>query len=291
MSEKDTKQISVEIDLKSKRIIGSSNSSNNDHVASLDLEKRIVKSISRAFGSISDKWIEEYCEQLQNKNFEGAYQLFDKNRGLLQFSNDKSVLEKLRLMDVSKLNRNDRKEFLIFLIAFSGHFGERDKIDIEIEQLLNEYEEELEPKLLQNLMLEKANIAAISGLYNKAFVLYNKIISSDENDAGPIAWAYQGLSLISSNNDDLISYAEKAADKHLESGNKIEAIKNIIKIFNLKAPREPNESIRLLDYSMSLYEGERLIDRELLASLKHKKSSYLYEIGKHEEALPLAEEC
>ncbi len=290
MTKKQTKQFSVEIDPISQKVIGSS-SSENDDLISQDISKRIVNTIRKTFDSLSDNWIEEYCEKISDEEFIDAYLLFEKNRWRLRYCNDKSVLQKLKLMNSLKLDREKRKNFLISLIAFSCYLGERKDIDNLIEDFLFAYKEELEPLLVQNLMIEKANIAAIEGLYNKASVLYKGVASNCGSDAGVVAWAYQGLSKIASDDRDIMEYAEKAADKHLEAGNKRDAIKNILVVSDLKAPNEPEESIRFLDYAMSLIESDNLIDRAFLATIKHKKSIYLCDIGINDKALLCAEEA
>lgn len=288
MTNKDVNTVSFEIDLKNRRMIGSSD---GDSSTKQDIGRKIAKSIARTLDGISDDWLKTFDEKITDEDYEGAYKVFEKNRGLLQFSKDKTVLQKLRNMDISKINRDGGKEYLTFLIAYSSHIGERANSLDDIETLLNQYEEDLDPLLVQNLLLEKANIAAINGLHNKASVLYKNVISSDDSDSGIIAWAYQGLSKIADSDEDIIDFAEKAADKHLESGAKDEAIKNILKISDIKSSNNPEEATKLIDRCIDLYGSEKLIDREFLASLKHKKSNYLHRIGQNKEALPFAEQA
>ncbi|MGR2737180.1 tetratricopeptide repeat protein [Billgrantia sp. Q4P2] len=288
MANKDTKNVSFEINLTNGRMIGSSDSKEE---VDQDIGRKISESISRAFRSLSSDWIKLFDEKVAEEDYQQAYEIFYENRGLLQFSTDKKILVKLRCMNVSRLDKDSRKEYLTFLIALSSHLGKREETLGDIEKILDEYKDELDPILVQNLYLEKANISAIKGFYNKASLIYKQVISSNDSDSGTIAWAYQGLSKISEADEDVISYAEKAADKHLESGARDEAVKNIIQISNIKSPTDPQAAIQLIDKCIALYGSEKLIDRELLASLKHKKAAYLQRIGKNIDALPIAEEA
>lgn len=158
-----------------------------------------------------------------------------------------------------------------------------------IDYLLKNYSEDLDTDLLQNIILEKANCLANDGHINIARINYNKVLNTEGVAPATTAWAYQGLSIIAETDLDRIKYAQNAADFHFQSGNKIEAIKNLIQISNFKGNIEPSEAIIILDRCIALYEEKSLVDRELLASLIHKKSSYLYKIKQIKDALALAE--
>lgn len=287
MTAKDTTNFSLEIDLKNQRMIASSDT---DAEIAQDIGRKIAESISRSLGNLSSAWIEVFDKCIEKEEFQRAYELFEQNKNTLQFSADIDVLDKLRLMNVSILHRDSRQQYLIYIIALSSHLGEREHLLLDIDSLLDEYRDELEPILVQNLMLEKANIASINEHFGKASLLYKQVISSLDSDSGTIAWAYQGLSKIAENSTDKFNYAEKAADKHLEVGNKEEAVKNIVKMSDIKSNENPTLAIELINKCIALYESEKLMDREFLASLKHKKSSYLYRLGNNKGALLLVEE-
>jgi len=287
MTDKKVTSVSFEIDLNNQRMIGASDS---DTENAQDNGRKIAESILRSLGNLSSDWIQIFDKSIGDNDYQKAYAIFDENRGMLQFTTNSEVLDSLRSMDVSKINRDARKDYLTFLIGFSSHLGKRENLLDDIEILLNEYKEELDPILVQNLFLEKANMASVNGLINKASLIYKKVISSSDSNCGTIAWAYQGLSKIAENIEDKINYAEKAADKHLESGSRDEAVKNLLRVSDIKSTENPKLAIELIDKCIDLYGSEKLIDRELLASLKHKKAAYLHRIGQVTEALTFAEE-
>lgn len=281
MTDKDTSNFSLEIDLNNQRIIGASDAKTEE---AQEIARKITKSISNSLKNLSSAWIEVFNNQIANNEFQEAYELFEQHKDTLQLNANTETLEKLRQMDVSKLDKDSRREYLIYIVALSSYLGERQHSQPYIENLLNEYLDQLEPILVQNLVLEKANIASESEHFSKASLLYKQVISSDDSDSGTVAWAYQGLSKNAENNTDKLTYAERAADKHLEAGNKIEAVKNIIKISDIKSNENPKDAIELIDKCIALFGSENLIQKELLASLKHKKSSYLHTLGNNRDA-------
>lgn len=291
MEDKKTHTINLEVDLKYDKVIGQKLKEDSDDNDSLDIGIKIAESINKAFRGISDSWLDEFSAKVESGDISGAYTIFDEKKQLLQFSNKKEQLQKLKSLDPQSLSPHQRKEFVLSLVAFASKIGCHEDSDRYVNILITEFSNELEPILLQNLYLEKANNAARKGLFNSAATIYNKIIGSADSDAGTRAWAYQGLSLIANNDDDKILFINKAIDRHLESGARDEAIKNIVKLSELYSSNNPAESNRLLDYAISLYDSQRLIDRELSASLNHKKASYLYEIGRYKLAFEFAEQA
>lgn len=288
MDNKKTNTVSFEIDLESSRVIGASDGASS---MEQDIGRRVFETISNTLRGMSDDWLSVFDKEIALGDHVSAFGVFNENKGLLQFSKNRNALEKLKALDVSKLDREGRKEYLIFLVAYSDYVGDVLNSQVYIESLLKEYEGELESLLVQNFILQQANIAAISGMRNKASILYKKVIDFPDPDSATIAWAYQGMSKIADNDADIISFAQKAADKHLECGARDGAIRNFLTISSLKSNDSPRESIELIDRCIDLYGSERLMDRELLASLYFNKAQYLYRINQAEDAFPFAEQA
>lgn len=289
MNEENHTEITFEInlDVKNHTIIGktSKNLSSDNEIG-----KKISETISGALENLSTEWINEFKEKILSQEYSEAYKIFDSNKGLLQFCNNSVPIEVLRTMDISQLDRSSQMDYLTFLVGFTAMHGDRSKIaESYLDLVINEFENDVDQNLFHNFLLEKANISASNGLHNKAVVMYKKVIDKKNTSPSTVAWAYQGLSILAEIEEDIISYAEKAADKHLESGNKNEAVKNFIKISDLRKATDTINAINLIDKCIDLYGVEKLMDRELLASLKHKKASYLSRIGQKENALLIIE--
>ncbi|MFY4842492.1 tetratricopeptide repeat protein [Aliarcobacter butzleri] len=240
----------------------------------------IVNNISNAIKNIcTTTWINDYLEAIDDGNNDIAYNIFEEHNGLLIFSNNINDLENLRKLNYNLLEGTKKLNFLKSIIAFSSKLNVRnEELLNDIDILLNEFSSELDKDIIQNLRLEKANIFAKKEHFNTATSIYKKIISESDTNSGTLAWAYQGLSLIADNYDDIIYYAEKAQDKHLEYGNHVEAIKNIIKISDMKSDKDLTEAIKFLDLALSLNNKDSIINQELLASILFKKASYLNKI-------------
>lgn len=258
--------------------------------SSNEITQNIGKAITEALENFSTEWLDKFREKILLQEYEQAYKIFDENKGRLQFCKNSEPIQILRTMDISQLARSNQMSYLTFLVGFTATYHDRSQIaESYLDRAIDEFAAEMDQNLLHNFYLEKANISADNGLRNKAVTMYKKIINQENISSGITAWAYQGLSLISEATEDIIAYSEKAADKHLESGNKNEAVKNFMNISNLKEAIDPNTAIKLIDKCIDLYGVERLIDRELLASLKHKKASFLSRIGQSEDAFPIIE--
>ncbi|EPF6350675.1 MULTISPECIES: tetratricopeptide repeat protein [Acinetobacter] len=286
MTEKIKQQITFEMSLDTNISIakfeGGSTESN-------EIAIEIANRINNVLNNLSDKWLSKFLDEVEKSNFDEAYIIFEENKGTLQHSRKVEDLNSLKKMDFLKLDALKRKDFLIFLILFSAMVNDRTDSLSYIDFLLKNYSDKLDADLLQNIILEKANCLAKDGHINLARINYNKVINAEGVSPATIAWSYQGLSIISVTDLDRIKYAQYAADFHFQSGNKMEAVRNLIQISNFKGNIDPKEAIVIFDKCIALYEEKSLVDRELLASLIHRKSNYLYKINQIKEALILAE--
>ncbi|MCJ2368606.1 hypothetical protein, partial [Aeromonas dhakensis] len=107
MTKKDVTRVSFEIDLKNQIMIGVSDS---DAENAQDIGRKIAESISRTLGDLSSDWMQLFGNSIGEDDYQKAYEIFDENRWKLQFSSNAEVLDRLRSMDVSKINRDSRKD-------------------------------------------------------------------------------------------------------------------------------------------------------------------------------------
>lgn len=286
MTEKIKQRITFEMNLDANKSIAKLE---GEATESNEIAIEITNIIGNVLSNLSDKWLLEFTNEIEKSNFDEAYKIFEENKGTLQHSRKVEDLNSLKKMDFSKLDTLKRKDFLIFLILFSAMVNDRTDTLSYIDFLLKNYSDKLDADLLQNIILEKANCLAKDGHINIARINYNKVLNAEGVSPATIAWSYQGLSIISVTDLDRIKYAQYAADFHFQSGNKMEAVRNLIQISNFKGNIDPKEAIVIFDKCIALYEEKSLVDRELLASLIHRKSNYLYKINQIKEALILAE--
>ncbi|MCT7619161.1 tetratricopeptide repeat protein [Aliarcobacter butzleri] len=285
--DKQKKEFKFEIDLQSNTIVGSTETSLDN------LDVRISDSIKQAFASMaSNSWSDEFCENINNQDIDKAYQLFEKNKFFLMNVSDKTILKKLRLLNIELLDKKQKKEFLTYLIVIAQKMNQRDDLsEKEIDILLNEYKDELEIELILNFKLAKANISASKKLYHQAVSRYKKLLEEKDMQASTKAWVYQGLSLIANNDDDYILYTNLAMDTFLESGYKKEAISNIVKLADFESKTDVNKALERLDYAIKIIGDMSLLDKEYAASLKQRKAQLLYSKNSLNKALEESEEA
>lgn len=281
------KEFKFEIDLQSNTIVGSTETSLDN------LDVRISDSIKQAFASMaSNSWIDEFCENINNQDIDKAYQLFEKNKFFLMNVSDKTILKKLRLLNIELLDKKQKKEFLTYLVVIAQKMNQRDDLsEKEIDILLNEYKDELEIELILNFKLAKANISASKKFYHQAVSRYKKLLEEKDMQASTKAWVYQGLSLIANNDDDYILYTNLAIDTFLESGYKKEAISNIVKLADFESKTDVNKALERLDYAIKIIGDMSLLDKEYAASLKQRKAQLLYSKNSLNKALEESEEA
>lgn len=115
------------------RIIFEMNLDANKSIAKLEGEAtesneiaiEITNIIGNVFNNLSDKWLSNFTNEIEKRNFDEAYKIFEKNKETLQHSKKVDDLKSLKRMDFSKLDTYKRKDFLIFLIFFSSMVKDR----------------------------------------------------------------------------------------------------------------------------------------------------------------------
>ncbi|MCB0538468.1 MAG: hypothetical protein KDE33_13185 [Bacteroidetes bacterium] len=288
MSKKKSVNIQFEIDLNSMKTIGKVVDSKTSPKID-ELNQQLAKSISKAFDSLTD-WINDITELLNQDKHKEAYKLFEENKGTLQFLKT-NVVENLSRLDVSVLNKAERKDFLLLLIALASRETNFGKIEKTINDFYTEFENEIEPEVKQSIILAKANAAAQNEKLNLANTYYTLVAEHDDTSGVDKAFAYRGLAKTSNFQEDVIVFYQKSADKFLEVGRKREAIKDLCFISELLEKENPNEALAKIDFAIEIYDSEKSLDKELLGSLYHRKASYLYSIGQTSKALDAVEQA
>ncbi len=279
--------VQLQIDLDSlTRVVGTiKEGTSNLEVDEINI--KLTESLKKVFDGLTD-WIGDFQILISENKHLAAYEILNKNKGTLKYSKNE-VLEIFQKLNRESLNKEQRKDFLLVLIALASKESKFGKIENEIECLLTELGDELSPDIKQSVILSKANAAAQNSKLNVANTNYKKVIESKDSSSTDIAYAYRGLAKISASREDIIHYHQQTSDKFIEAGNKKEAIKDLVFLSRMQEVENPDKAIELIDTAISLYDGEQNLDKEYAASLYHGKSSYLFSINKYEPALENAE--
>ncbi|MDU8359277.1 hypothetical protein [Pseudomonas syringae group sp. J309-1] len=276
--------LSFELDFDKGLVLGANGADN----APADTRQKIELLMSNFLKDFSTQWVSKYDDLVVAGKYKEALALFSSMLHAIPRETSLNLIEILNKIDIEKLDDDGRQQHILCVIVSS------EKLDLPeialpyIDNLLAQKKASSDDDFRQALQLEQANCHAKLGKFSTATFLYRKLISSCEN-ANLIAFANQGLSNISEEETDIILYAQRAADKHLEAGKRGEAAGNLIKISDIYSSKSAAKALDFIDQAIILFGTERLIDRELHAHLLEKKARYLFELERAPEALPVAE--
>ncbi|MDR6300627.1 tetratricopeptide repeat protein [Mesonia maritima] len=282
MSEKKT-TIQFQIDLNSLKTVGKITDGESDSITD-DINLQISRSLKNLFSSGFVDWIPDFNSHIENDNHIKAYELLENKKWTLQFSKE-LILDSLLKLDKIKIEKEQRKNFLLIIIAVASREANFGKVENEIESFLSEFGNSIEPEMKQSVLLSKGNALAQNGKINVANKIYKDVIKNINSSAVDKAYAYRGLAKITASKEDIIQYHNLSADKFLEAGKKQDSIKDMVYVSNLYEKSNPETALTLIDNAIELYDSENILDKEFKAELHHKKASYLFTLNQFKSAL------
>jgi hypothetical protein len=283
MKEKKT-SIQFQIDLNSLKTVGKITDGERDPKVD-EINLQISKSLKNLFTKgLTEKWLPDFNSLIKNSNHLDAYKLLEENKWTLQFSKT-PILESLLHLDKTKLDKEQRKNFLLITIVVASKEIGFGKVESEIELFLTEFGDSIAADMKQSVLLSKGNAFAQNGKINGANNIYKEIIANDNTSAVDKAYAYRGLAKIVTSEEDIIQYHNLAADKFLEAGKKQETITDIVFVSKIYEKSNPKTALKLIDDAIQLYDSENTLDKEFKAGLHHRKAGYLFSLNKFKEAL------
>lgn len=283
MSEKKT-SIQFQIDLNSLKTVGKITDGESDPKGD-EINLQISKTLKNLFTKgFTEKWLPDFNSLIENNNHLDAYKLLEKNKWTLQFSK-KNILKSLLRLDKTKLDKEQRKNFLLISIVVASQEISFGKVENEIESFLSEFGDSIEEDMKQSVQLSKGNAFAQNGKINGANNIYKEVIANDNTSAIDKAYAYRGLAEILTSEEDIIQYHNLAADKFLEAGKKQETITDMVFVSRMYEKNNPKTALKLIDDAIQLYDCENNLDKEFKAGLHQRKAGYLFSLNKFKEAL------
>lgn len=283
MSKKNA-SIEFQIDLASLKTVGKIADGESDpkvDEVSLQISKSLKNLFTKGF---TEKWLPDFNSLIESSNYLDAYKLLEENKWTLQFSKT-PILESLLRLDKTKLDKEQRKNFLLIIIIVASKEISFGKIEFEIESFLSEFGDSIETDMKQSVLLSKGNALAQNGKINGANNIYKEVIANDSTSAVDKAYAYRGLAKIVASEEDIIQYHNLAADKFLEAGKKQETIIDMVFVSKIHEKNKPKIALKLIDDAIQLYDSEDTLDKEFKAGLHHRKAGYLFSLNKFKEAL------
>ena len=281
---KKKKSIEFQLDLNSLKTVGKITDGESDPKGD-EINLQISKALKNLFTKgFTEKWLPDFNSLIENNSHLAAYELLEENKWTLQFSKT-SILENLLRLDKTKLDKVQRKNFLLITIVVASKENSFGKVENEIESFLSEFGDSIEKDMKQSVQLSKGNAFAQNGKINGANNIFKEVIANDNTSAIDKAYAYRGLAKILTSEEDIIQYHNLAADKFLEAGKKQETITDMVFVSRMYEKNNPKTALKLIDDAIQLYDSENNLDKEFKAGLHQRKAGYLISQNKFKEAL------
>ncbi|MCT8335890.1 hypothetical protein NUH30_19540 [Leptospira sp. 85282-16] len=278
-----THNVELTFDMKTGKTIGQSFPGEQDPLIKR-INQDITEIIKNTFSNIGNNWILEFQTLINNKEFVKACEYLFQNESMLNFCNDKTAINSILLMDLNVLTKNQKFEYLKIAIILGGKLKSNLLLDGYIDILLSEYLAELDNNFIEALRLEKANNAARQKNNNLAYILYNDLLKTETLSDEAKGWAYRGLSLISMTKEDFESNTLQSLEWFLSSGNKHEAISNLISLSDSNYSIDPAKTIQYINEALELINPDTGFKKEILGSLYFKLAQTQFDMGEFEKS-------
>ncbi|MCQ6274708.1 hypothetical protein JMM81_06945 [Bacillus sp. V3B] len=282
---------SMHFDIEGGEMMATQTDATTHHYVSDDIGRSIANRISKVFSEFGTECVAEIEVALSEENWEGAFSLL--NKGMLHLASKQtkmSLFSLLQSLPPSALDASKRKRFYEIKFLLGESTGRFDLVFDDASHYLEEFCTEAEPRLIQNILLLKANAAAKLGKRELAYSMYQEIIKKSFDDYGTLAWAYRGLAIILGNDNPDAGYHEmRAADAFLVDGNKKEFVTSKISLSNRFQNSNPEQAIGVLEEAIGVLSEVDLREREWLARLALNKAQIYHTCGQHEAAVEEAE--
>ncbi|CNL37681.1 Predicted O-linked N-acetylglucosamine transferase%2C SPINDLY family [Yersinia enterocolitica] len=283
------KTFRFEFDMDSLSVIGESESGDSINNDSDDISLRIFDAVKKGFEDITAPFLSSFSELLNCDKVDDAYYVFEENKDRLPLSKDKVIYFNLKRLYSLVVDKNRKKELSSSILGLSLHFKMFDYIENDIELIYENHGDELKDEMKEILLFEKANVLFRKGSFNASTILFKELISNIKNKK-LLGYIYGQLARVNGEYEDVKHYATLSIDNHLVCGNKKQAVNNMMLLFSIIAGKNPDEALNIIDKAINLYSSDNLLDREYLASLKHKKASLLIELNRSNVAYDLVVE-
>lgn len=249
--------------------------------------KEIMHNVAYAVSGIFEdaSYIQEIDELLKQEKHVEAFTIVHENEYFIINSKNKKIYELVSRIDYKHLVKKDRKHLLAFLIHLTDVYNRHDDIDKFYQEFENEFKNEVEQELWTSVLLCRANSFSKRKLFNIARQVYGEILSDNSVNDIKKGFCYRGLSKISLDEKDKISYSKSACEMFLQSGERIEVVKELMLQSNFALKNaNPNEALRLIEEAETVLDNGDTLNTELCSGIYSHKARILLKLQQKEEA-------
>lgn len=282
-------QTTVTIQVPSGRAVGTSTAL-HEYASTDDVPARVFAAIAGMGESVSGRLVQSVGDALVTDDHARAAAEFEnwQRQGGFLFGVRPPALTAVRQIDVTRLDRTARRQTLEMRIAAASvlhDYGAETEEDISA--VLREFEPEMDGPTRANMTNARGLVALRAGRRETAYSLW-KSVASPESLASTEdrAWAHRNISVLLSRADpEAARHAEVAADAFLQSGNRLEAARSVLRYADCVLPRAPEDALRAVDEAITWFDSADALARDIRAGLQHSMADSLRRLGRYREAL------
>jgi hypothetical protein len=273
-------EATFEINLSSGQVVGQNRK---------DSGEVIVQKIYNLLTEPRAEILNQLTQELATGNHIGSYLLLEKayDTGEFFFKQEQALLEKIREVEINSLS--DEQVLKLFKIKFyiARQLGNYALVEEDAKAFLQNYTRSIDRDLYDGVTLLRANGAAQKGKKELAYSLYKNLIKSRESiNISIYAWACRGIAItINPHDPESYRHHEMAADAFLQSGDRLEAAKDIYKMADFTEASNLENAFNLIEEANNLLLVNSLNSRVIRAASHHKTAKILSKLRNYEAAV------
>ena len=252
----------------------------------------MAKEIAEAIGKVLTESVAALARQIEESlsqdDVNGAVRaIMDaRDKGTLAFPPSQALLKAVTNIDVTGLNKEDRRLVRDARLFISSKLGAWDVTGTEADALLAEEKDMLTEDQIVELRLASATGALKKGHTESGLLVITELLRSEGRlSATERGWCWRNISLALEPSDaEARNAARQSADAFLQAGEKKEAAKSLVRLADCLVFGQPEVAIRALDEMFALAAKEGLDERDLASAARHIRAIRLSELGRHQEA-------
>jgi tetratricopeptide (TPR) repeat protein len=206
------------------------------------------------------------------------------DKGIFSLPASEQLLNAMSRFDVTALTPDDRRFIREHRLVLANQLRSRTMAGMDAAALLIELAGTLSPQKTVALKTAVALGEIAQGHPETGLSILRDLLDSGL-DAEGRAWTWRNIGVtLDRNNAETRRALQLSADAFLEAGDRQEASKSLMLLFDASVDAEPAEAVEHLNELMSDLDGQGLMDRHVRSAALHARSNRLARLGDHATA-------
>ncbi|MGD1037179.1 MAG: hypothetical protein ABR878_08275 [Roseiarcus sp.] len=289
-------QVEIQLDLDNGMLVGRHDALHRFASPDNPLGRQVFEAIAGGFRKACDNLADTVDARLAEHDISGAIEVIKReaDKGVFSLPPTNNLLTALFRVDVSSAEvESDRRLLRDCRLRTAQRLDRFDLAGSEANAILKERDATLTREERAALEMVIAISAINRGNRETGLSILRRLLNEpDQLPAEERGWAWRNISLTVSIDDPEAQRASRlSADAFLESGNKQEAGKSLMRLANILMREDAGAAVATLDEMMTLLDREGLVDRYVRSAALHARANRLAMLGKHSEAFRDASEA